>query len=78
MAKKTEYTVKGVPTKITATSRCAIKVQDNYYTIEVSEERSLNDDDIVMEKEWSDLFDEVNAVVDAQCEDIISTFTKKR
>lgn len=68
------YKVKGVPTKITATSRCAVKVKDNYYTIEASEERSIPETDTDMGKEYEALFNEVNDVVDAQMQDIIKTF----
>ena len=72
------YEVKGKTTKITATSRVAIKIKDNYYTVEYSEERSINEDENTdMEKERQCLFDDVNAVVDAQAEDIIKTFQKK-
>lgn len=65
------------PTKISATSRCAIKVKDNFYTIEASEEKSVNDvDGIDMKEEYKLLFDELNSVTDAQCEEIIETFRK--
>lgn len=72
------YEVKGVPTKITATSRVAIKIKDNYYTVECSEERSIPDvEGVDIEKERQALFDEVNATVDGQIEDIYNTFNKK-
>lgn len=72
------YESHAVPTEISATSRCAIKVRDNYYTVEVSEKRAITDvDGIDMDLEYKMLFDEVNKVVDAQCQDIIDTFVKK-
>jgi hypothetical protein len=72
---ESKYVSHAVPTKISATSRCAVKVKDNYYTIEVSEERSINEaNGINMDKEYELLFEEVNSVVDKQCEDIIKTF----
>ena len=72
------YEVKGVPTKITATSRVAIKIRDNYYTVECSEERSIPDvEGVDIEKERQALFDDVNATVDGQIEDIYNTFKKK-
>ena len=72
------YEVKGVPTKITATSRVAIKIKDNYYTVECSEERSIPDvEGVDIEKERQALFDDVNATVDGQIEDIYNTFNKK-
>ena len=72
------YEVKGVTTKITATSRVAIKIKDNYYTVECSEERSIPDvEGVDIEKERQALFDDVNATVDGQIEDIYNTFNKK-
>lgn len=68
------YEVKGKTTKITATSRCAIKIKDNYYTIELSEERAMPDDDVDINKEYKALFDSVNDEVDRQLQDIINTF----
>ena len=72
------YEVKGVPTKVTATSRVAIKIKDNYYTVECSEERSIPDvEGVDIDKERQALFDDVNATVDGQIEDIYNTFKKK-
>ena len=72
------YEVKGVTTKITATSRVAIKLKDNYYTVECSEERSIPDvEGVDIEKERQALFDDVNSTVDMQIEDIYNTFKKK-
>ena len=72
------YEVKGVTTKVTATSRVAIKIKDNYYTVECSEERSIPDvEGVDIEKERQALFDDVNATVDGQVEDIYNTFNKK-
>ena len=72
------YEVKGISTKITATSRVAIKIKDNYYTVECSEERSIPDvEGVDIEKERQALFDDVNSTVDMQIEDIYNTFKKK-
>lgn len=63
------------PTKISALSRCSIKVRDNFYTIECSEEKTINSTDgIDMDEEFKILFDELNAVTDHQCQEIIDTF----
>jgi hypothetical protein len=63
------------PSKISAISRCAIKVKDNFYTIECSEERTINSTDgIDMQAEFQMLFDELNTVTDKQCQEIIDTF----
>ena len=71
------YESKAIVTKINATSRVAIKIRDNFYTVEYSEERSIPDvEGIDVEQERLLLFDAVNGVVDAQAEDIIKTFQK--
>lgn len=70
---------KAIVTKINAVSRVAIKVRDNFYTIEYSEERTIPDvEGIDLEAERTMLFDDVNAVVDKQAEDIINTFQKSK
>ena len=62
-------------TKISGTSRSSIKVKDNFYTIEASMEKSIEDDtDINIQDEYKHLFSDLNDAVDAQCEDIIKTF----
>lgn len=67
-----EYVTHTTPTEISATSRCAIKIKDSYYTIEASESRRILDTaSIDMDEEFRLLFDEINKVVDKQCEDII-------
>ena len=73
-----KYKVKGVTTKIHAVSRCAVNIhnkktgKDNYYTIELSEERVLPEDESInLEEEYKALFDSINAEVDRQMEDII-------
>lgn len=69
------YESKAKVTKITATSRMAIKIKDNYYTTEYSEERTIPDvEGIDIETERKILFDDVNTIVDSQCEEIIKTF----
>ena len=72
------YESKAIVTKITAVSRVSIKIKDNYYTVEFSEERAIPDvEGVDIEAERAVLFDSVNAVVDAQAEDILKTFQKK-
>ena len=73
-----DYEVKAKTTKINAVSRVAIKIRDNFYTVEYSEERTIPDvDGVILKEERAALFDTVNAVVDAQAEDIIRSFSKK-
>lgn len=73
------YTPKAIVTEITATSRVAIKVRDNFYTVEYSEKRAIPDvEGIDVEAERLALFDAVNGIVDAQAEDIIRTFQSNK
>ena len=73
-----DYEVKAKTTKINAVSRVAIKIRDNFYTVEYSEERTIPDvDGVILKEERAALFDTVNAVVDAQAEDIVRSFNKK-
>lgn len=64
---------KAVTTSIKATSRVAIKIKDNYYTVEFTEERAVPEDCDV-EEERAELWDAVNTSVDEQCEQILKTF----
>lgn len=61
-------------TTIKATSRVAMKIKDNFYTVEYTEERSLEDGDNV-ETERKALWDTVNNEVDNQIEEIYETFS---
>lgn len=72
------YVSKARVTKISATSRIAIKIKDNYYTVEYTEERDVPDvEDVNIEAEKQILFDSVNAIVDDQAEQILLTFQKR-
>jgi hypothetical protein len=74
-----EYTSKAIVTEITATSRVAIKVRDNFYTVEYSEKRAIPDvEGIDVEAERIALFDAVNSIVDEQANDILRTFQPGR
>ena len=69
------YESKAKVTKISATSRSAIKIRDNYYTVEYTEERSIPDiEDVDLDAERSMLWNDVNATVDNQVEEIVKTF----
>lgn len=66
---------KAVVTKISATSRIALKIRDNYYTVEYLEERSLPDiPDIDVEAEREMLFEAVNSMVDTEADNILKSF----
>lgn len=73
-----EYEPKGVITSIRATSRMSLKVKDNYFTIEYTEERAIpNVEGVDIEQERSALWDSVNNEVDNQAEVIYNTFNGK-
>ena len=70
-----KYVSKAVVTEISATSRVAIKVRDNFYTVEYTEKRAIPDvEGVDIDAERISLFDAVNGVVDAQADDILRTF----
>lgn len=74
-----EYQSKAIVTTIKATSRVALKINDNFFTVEYTEERQIPDvDGVNVEKERQVLFDDVNAVVDEQALQIKETFAKKK
>ena len=68
------YEIKGKTTKITATSRCALKVNDNFYTLQLEEEREIVPDDkeIRLDLEYKDIFDNINAEIDNQIQDVLN------
>lgn len=69
------YESKAIVTEISATSRVALKIKDNFYTVEYTEKRSIPDvEGIDIEQERTILFDNVNAIVDTQANDIVKTF----
>ena len=78
--RKKEYESRAIISKITATSRNSVKVRDNYFTVEYTEERiipSLELDRINIDEERKLLWDTVNLEVDKQIQDIFATFDKK-
>ena len=71
------YESKAKVTEISATSRVAIKIRDNFYTVEYSEKRSVPDtEDVDMDMERDILWGEVNTTVDNQAKEIMQTFSK--
>jgi len=65
---------KAIPLTIKATSRVALKIKDNFYTVEFTEERAIPDGDVDVAFERQALWDDVNKTVDDQCEEILKTF----
>ena len=77
MSNDTNYQSKAITTQIRATSRASVKVRDNFYTVEYSEERTIPDvEGVNLEEERKALWDCVNAECDNQIEDIIKSFAK--
>lgn len=73
------YETKATTTKIVATSRASVKIGDNFYTVEMSEERAINPNskDVDVAKEQQLLWDSVNESVDNQIIDIKNAFAKR-
>ena len=65
-------------TSIRATSRASVKIRDNFFTVEYCEERSVHFDPTSDRTKWDEelaeqrqkLWDDCNAEVDNQIEDI--------
>ncbi len=71
------YESKAKVVSIKATSRVALKIRDNYFTIEYAEERTVPDvEGVDIEQERKILFDDVNTVVDDQQQEIYNLFKK--
>lgn len=70
------YESKAKVVEIQAVSRVALKIKDNFYTVEYTEKRSIPDEeDVNIEAERKALWDDVNAVVDDQANDIKRCFS---
>lgn len=69
---KDEYVSKAKINKITATSRSSIKIREQYFTFEYSEERLIPDlPDVDIETERALLWEDCNAEVDNQIQTIL-------
>ena len=74
-----EYEPKAKVTLIRATSRASVKIRDNFYTVEYSEERAIPDiEGVNLEAEKQNLWEAVNYECDNQIHDILDTFGSKR
>ena len=69
--------MKAVIKSIKATSRASVKVRDNFYTVEYSEERVIPEDiDVDIDIERQELWVTVNAECDNQIQDILESFKR--
>ena len=74
---KNTPTTQMVTSKIQCTSRASVKVRDNFYTVEYSEERVVPDGiEVDLDFEREELWNTCNAEVDKQIEDILNAFKK--
>lgn len=80
-----KYESKAIVTSIRASSRASIKVNDSFYTVEWTEERSIPDipaipdisDGVDIEAERAALWETANTECDKQVEEILKLFNKK-
>lgn len=72
-----EYVSKATTTTIKASSRESIKLGDNYFTVEFTEERSVPED-CDLEEERALLWDDVNEEIDQQIDDIVDMYKNKK
>ena len=71
------YELKARTTTIKATSRASLKIRDNFFTVEYTEERVVPDiEGVNLEAEKIALWDAVNAEVDNQAELLHQTFNR--
>ena len=69
------YESKAIITTIRANSKVTLKIRDNFFSVEYSEERTIPDvEGVDIEAERRCLFEDVNAIVDEQAEEIRKTF----
>lgn len=79
MSNDTNYVSKAITTQIRATSRASVKIRDNYYTVEYTEERTIPQvEGVDLEQERKLLWDCVNEECDNQIDDIIKSFAKSK
>ena len=69
-------------TSIKATSRVAVQIKEQWYTVEYEEVRTLPDNNTIpltdneLDAEREDLWNTVNSQVDKQVDEILSAFNK--
>jgi len=79
MSNDTKYESQAKITTIRATSRASVKVRDNYFTVEYSEERVIPEiEGVNIEEERKILWDVVNGECDNQILDIKELYGTQR
>lgn len=78
MSNDTNYVSQAKTTTIKATSRASVKIRDNFFTVEYSEERVIPDiEGVNIEAERAILWDVVNTECDNQVQEIKDCFGTK-
>lgn len=78
MSTDTNYEQKAITTQIRATSRASVKIFDNFYTLEYTEERTVpNVEGVDLEEERKLLWDKVNSEVDIAMAETIKYVTEE-
>lgn len=76
--KKEEYVSKAKTVEISAVSRVALKVRNDFFTIEAQERKTVPDvEGVDLDKEWQILFDHLNDIVDKQSADILGNIEER-
>ena len=69
------YNSKAIITTIKANSKVTLKIRDNFFSVEYTEERTIPDvEGIDIEKERECLFEDVNGIIDEKADEIRKTF----
>lgn len=76
-SKEKVYKSKAITTEIKADSKITLKIKDNYYSVSLEESRTIPDiKGVDMELERKLLFEDINAIIDDQANEILKTFGK--
>lgn len=75
--KKRAYEIKAIPTTMRAQTSATLKIRDNFFKVELQEERVIPDGvEVDMDEEWLALFNEINSVCDIQIKEIMDEFKR--
>lgn len=71
------YTPKAKTTTIHYISRVSLKIDDNFYTMEYGEDRTVDFDNVDIDKEIRALIDKCNVIVDTEARNTVNEIMKK-
>lgn len=73
-----QYESKALPKIFGGVSRASVKIKDSFYTFEASLQKEFpagtDMSEVEMDQEWKLLYDELNALVDEQIDDVEKTY----